>query len=103
MFKAFASIADLAAEGGGLTYAIMEWIQFQQEDLLSSRSIGVCNVQMQRNIRISSNYTGSQNNASCSVLDPKVASKQGAPRKLRSKAPLELTSKKPKVSLYVNR
>ncbi|XP_022846444.1 uncharacterized protein LOC111369203 [Olea europaea var. sylvestris] len=58
---------------------------------------------MQRNIQISSNYTSSQNNASCSLLDPKVVSKKGVPRKLWSKGPLESTSKKPKAKLASNK
>ncbi|XP_022843170.1 protein FAR1-RELATED SEQUENCE 6-like [Olea europaea var. sylvestris] len=76
MCQAFATIANLAAEDEGQTYAIMEWIGVQEKELMSSRSVSGSNVLLQ-------------------LLDPNTVNKNGAPKRFRRKGSLELTSKKP--------
>ncbi|XP_022862651.1 protein FAR1-RELATED SEQUENCE 2-like [Olea europaea var. sylvestris] len=76
MCQAFATITDLAAEDGGRTHAIMEWIGIQEKELMSSRLISGSNVLLQ-------------------LLDPNAVNKKGAPKRVRRKGPFESTSKKP--------
>ncbi|XP_022883667.1 protein FAR1-RELATED SEQUENCE 5-like [Olea europaea var. sylvestris] len=82
MCKAFAEVADLAADNECRARAILDWIKVQANELKSTKSCIASN--------IVSHCTPSQIAATINIWDPNVAKKKGAPRRLRRKSPLEL-------------
>ncbi|XP_022841729.1 uncharacterized protein LOC111365429 [Olea europaea var. sylvestris] len=98
MSKGFAQVADLAADDEMLSRAIMEWIKLQCEDMMTTRSGGSSNLIPSRTTQVSNDCTDVSKLASGSICDPQVARLKGAPRKLRKRSPLEITSKKAKSS-----
>ncbi|XP_022891144.1 protein FAR1-RELATED SEQUENCE 5-like [Olea europaea var. sylvestris] len=99
MCQSFAGLADLAADDDGQTRAIIDWIESQCTVLTLTRTSTSTNVLAHHTVQLGPQCNVSQNTLSGSVRDPLVSRRKGAPKKLRSKSPLESSLKKVKATL----
>ncbi|XP_052207683.1 protein FAR1-RELATED SEQUENCE 5-like [Diospyros lotus] len=97
MRKAFDKVADLIANSESRTQTVMEWIEFQLNDLSKTGTSYGSNLPSQQNVEVASGSAVQENTGSVNIQDPNCARRKGAPRKNRIKGALERTSKKSKV------
>ncbi|XP_022870525.1 protein FAR1-RELATED SEQUENCE 2-like isoform X2 [Olea europaea var. sylvestris] len=93
----FAKLADLAADDEGRSRVILDWIKLQCKDLsMLKMSHSGSNVIAHHTIQVADQCTNSQNDANVKIRDSKLSRRKGAPKKLRTKGPLESSSKNTK-------
>ncbi|XP_052197188.1 protein FAR1-RELATED SEQUENCE 2-like [Diospyros lotus] len=97
MRKEFDKVADLTANSESRTQKVMEWIEFQLNDLSKIGTSCGSNLSFQQSVEVASGSGVQKNSGSVNIQDPNCARRKGAPRKNRIKGALERTSKKSKV------
>ncbi|XP_022880731.1 protein FAR1-RELATED SEQUENCE 2-like [Olea europaea var. sylvestris] len=98
MCQTFDGLTELVADDDRHTRAIMEWIESQSKVLMLTGTSTTSNVLAHHTVQLGTQCSVSQNTLSGSIWDPVVSRRNGVPKKLRSKSPLELSSKKVKAT-----
>ena len=101
MRKAFDKVADLAANNESRTQTVMEWIEFQMNDLSKIGTSCGSNLPSQQSVEVASESGVQENTSSVNIHDPNCVCCKGAPRKNRLKDVLKRTSKKSKVRFEI--
>ncbi|CAA3010842.1 FAR1-RELATED SEQUENCE 5-like [Olea europaea subsp. europaea] len=97
MCQRFATLADLTAEDDAKSDAIIDWIDSQCEELMSTNP-GNSNILSPQTTQTSFYCEAPLDTGSGDIRDPECVKRKGAPKKLRKKSPLETMSRKFKAS-----
>jgi len=98
-----AKVANLVVDDEERTREFMELLENQLNNLTISIPRTSCgsNLLSQGSVKISSDCGGVARTSSGAILDPQCTKTKGAPKKLRQKGPLEMSTNKRKVCLQL--
>lgn len=96
MCEAFVVLVDIAAYDKERTRETVEWIGFQCKQIRTTKSSFRSNLLATQTMHLSSQSMTLHDTGSGSVQDPKCSNRNGTPRKLQKKCPLESSLRKNK-------